>query len=120
MHTFRRLFSPVAVAAGLGLVAAGCTGGDPTSTRQISAVNIASGAGFDPTTVTVDKDDDVVLVVGNSTTRTHGFTVEGYGIRREVEANNGLEVKFKSKKPGTFKIFCQLHETHQIATFIVR
>jgi nitrosocyanin len=118
VHTFRRLFPAALV--GLGLVLTGCTGGDPTSTRQISAVNVASGAGFEPVLVTVDKDDDVVLAVGNATTRTHGFSIEGYGIQREVEANNGLEVKFKSKKPGTFKIWCQLHETHQIATLVVR
>ena len=110
----------VAAAVGLGLVLTGCTGGDPTSRRQVSAVNVASGAGFEPVTVTVDKDDDVVLAVGNSTTRTHGFSIEGYGIRHEVEANNGIEVKFRSTKPGTFKIFCQLHETHQVATLIVQ
>ena len=118
MHTLRRLLP--AAAAGIALLLTGCTGGDPTSTRQISAVNVASGAGFEPTTITVDKDDDVRLAVGNSTTRTHGFSIEGYGIQREVEANNGLELKFSARKPGTFKIWCQLHETHQIATFIVR
>ena len=81
---------------------------------------MASGAGFEPPTVTVDKDDNVVLAVNNSTTRTHGFSIEGYGIRREVEASKGLEVKFKSTKPGTFKVYCQLHETHQVATLVVR
>ncbi len=117
MHTFRRFF-PAAL-LGLSLVVSGC-GGSPTSRRQIAAVNVGSGAGFEPTTVTVDKDDNVVLAVGNSTTRTHGFSVEGYGIQREVEANNGIQVRFKSTKPGTFKIYCQLHETHQVATLVVR
>ncbi len=118
MHTFRRLF-PAAV-AGLGLVLSGCTGGSPDRTRQISAVNVGSGAGFDPTTVTVDKDDNVRMAVGNSTTRIHGFSIEGYGIRREVPAGDRIDVRLKSTKPGTFKIFCQLHETHQIATLVVR
>jgi nitrosocyanin len=118
VHIFRRLF-PAAV-IGLGLVLSGCTGGSPTSHRQISAVTIGTGAGFDPTEVTVDKDDNVVLTVGNSSSRTHGFSIEGYGIQREVEPGKPIEVKFKSTKPGTFKIYCQLHETHQPATFIVR
>ena len=117
MHTFRRFFPAALV--GAALVLSGC-GGSPTSRRQISAANVASGAGWDPTTVTVDKDDNVVMAVNNATARTHGFSIEGYGVRREVEPNQGFEVRFKSTKPGTFKIFCQLHETHQFATLVVR
>ena len=117
MLTFRRFFPAALVAVSLAI--SGC-GGSPESRRQISAINVGSGAGFEPTTITVDKDDNVELAVGNSTTRTHGFSIEGYGIQREVEANNGIEVKFKATKPGTFKIYCQLHETHQVATLVVR
>ena len=117
MHTFRRFFPAALV--GLGLLATSC-GGSPESPRQISAINVGSGAGFEPTTITVDKDDNVQLAVGNGTTRTHGFSIEGYGIQREVEPSQGLQVKFKSTKPGTFKIYCQLHETHQVATLVVR
>ncbi len=79
----------------------------------------ASGAAFEPETVTVNKDDNVVMSVGNSTTAVHGFTIEGYGIRTEVPPG-GTELKFKATHPGTFKIFCQLHETHQVATLVVQ
>ena len=81
---------------------------------------VGSGAGFDPTEITVDKDDNVILTVGNTSNRVHGFSIEGYGIQRELEPSANQELKFKSSKPGTFKIWCQLHETHQIATLIVR
>ena len=118
MHTFRRLLPPAALVTGLGLT--GCTGGHPEVERQIAAANVGSGAGFEPTSITVDKDDNVTVAVGNTSTRTHGFSSEGYGIQREVEPNNGIQVKFKSTKPGTFKIWCQLHETHQVATLIVQ
>ena len=118
MHNFRRLL--LAAALGVGLVLTGCTGGHPEVERQIAAANVGSGAGFEPTSITVDKDDNVTVAVGNTSTRTHGFSIEGYGIQREVEANNGIQVKFKSTKPGTFKIWCQLHETHQVATLIVQ
>jgi nitrosocyanin len=117
LTNFRRFF-PAALVA-VALVLSGC-GGDPTARRQISAINVGSGAGFEPTTVTVDQNDNVRLSVGNSTTRVHGFSIEGYGIQREVEPNNGIEVRFKATKPGTFKIYCQLHETHQVATLVVR
>ncbi|HEX2048423.1 MAG TPA: cupredoxin domain-containing protein [Acidimicrobiales bacterium] len=118
MRTFRRLL-PAAV-VGLGLVLTGCTGGHPEVERQIAAANVGTGAGFEPSTVTVNKDDNVTLAVGNTSTRVHGFSIEGYGIQREVEPNNGIQVKFKSTKPGTFKIWCQLHETHQVATLVVQ
>ena len=49
----------------------------------------------------------------------HGFTIEGYGIQTEIPTG-GSEVKVHATHPGTFKIFCQLHETHQIATFVVQ
>ncbi len=106
--------------AGLGLVLTGCTGGHPDVKRRIAATNVADGAGFAPETITVHKDDNVTLTVGNASSRVHGFSIEGYGIRREVEPNNPIDVKFQSTKPGTFKIYCQLHETHQVATLIVQ
>ncbi len=116
MRISRRLL-PAALVS-LGLVLAGC-GGHPDVRRQIAAANVAGGAGFEPETVTVHKDDVVRMAVGNTSTRTHGFSIEGYGIQREVEANNGIQVRFRATKPGTFKIFCQLHETHRVATLIV-
>ncbi len=118
MHILRRLL-PAAV-VGLVFVLTGCTGGHPDVERQIAAANVGTGAGFEPEAVTVNKDDNVTLAVGNTSTRVHGFSIEGYGIQREVEPNNGIQVKFKSTKPGTFKIWCQLHETHQVATLIVQ
>ena len=117
MHTFRRFFPPALV--GLALVLSGC-GGSPTARREISAAAVSGGAGFTPTPITVDKDDNVVLTVGNSTAAVHGFSIEGYGIQREISPGPAVEVKFKSTKPGTFKIYCQLHPAHQTATLVVQ
>jgi len=36
-----------------------------------------------------------------------------------VEPGKPLKVKFSAGKPGTFKIFCQLHPAHQMATLVV-
>ncbi len=114
-----RRFPAFAVALACVALALGGCGGSPTKHRAIAAVDVGSGAGFDPTTVTVDKDDNVVLTVGNRTDKTHGFSIEGYGIRHEIEPGKPLEVKFKARKPGTFKIYCQIHPAHQIATLVV-
>jgi nitrosocyanin len=116
VHTFRRSFAAVVV--GLGLVLAGC-GGHDTVHRSIASVAVAGGTGYEPTTVTVSKDDNVVLAVGNSTSAVHGFTIEGYGIRDEVPPGAPMQIKFKATHPGTFKIFCQLHEGHKVATLVV-
>jgi nitrosocyanin len=113
----RRFFLPALL--GAGLVLSGC-GGHDTVHRTISAVDVSGGAGFSPTPVTVDKDDNVVLTVANSTAKVHGFTIEGYGIQKVVNPGPGIQVKFKSTKPGTFKIYCQLHPTHQVATLVVQ
>ena len=118
MHKFRRFF-PAALVAG-ALVLSGCTGGSPTSRRAISVLTVGTGAGFEPTELTVDKDDNVRITVRNNTTGVHGFSIEGYGIQREVPGGENLEVRFKSTKPGTFKIYCQLHETHKLATLVVQ
>ena len=74
---------------------------------------------FEPPTVTVDKDDNVTLAIANPTTSVHGFSIEGYGIQDEIPPG-GAEKKFQATHPGTFKIYCQLHETHQVATLVVR
>ncbi len=116
MHTFRRSL-PAAV-LGLGLLLSGC-GGNPESRREISAVTVGGGAGFTPATVTVDKDDNVIMAVGNATSSIHGFSIEAYGLQTEVPVG-GKEVKFQATHPGTFKIYCQLHPAHQVATLIVR
>jgi len=116
--TFRRFFP--AVALSIGLFLSGC-GGHATVHRAIAVepATATAGASFSPTTITVDKDDNVILEVANSTAVTHGFTVEGYGIRTEIPPG-GSEVKIRATHPGTFKIYCQLHETHQVATLVVR
>jgi plastocyanin len=108
----------VAVLLGLALVASGC-GGHPDIERQISVAPGPGGAIFEPVTITVNKDDNVRMAVGNPTTAVHGFSIEGYGIRDEVPPG-GYEKKFQARHPGTFKIFCQLHETHQVATLVVQ
>jgi plastocyanin len=116
VHTFRRFL--IASVVGLALVLTGC-GGSPTTRRQISVVSGSGGAAFQPEAVTVNKDDNVVLTVRNPTASPHGFSVEGYGIQTEIPPGE-TEVKIKATHPGTFKVYCQLHETHQVATLIVQ
>lgn len=107
-----------AAVAALALSLVGC--GTSTDRRAIAATVVSGSAGFYPDDITVDKKDTIRLKVGNGTDRVHGFSIEGYRIKREVNPNETLDLKFKASRAGTFKIFCQLHPAHQQATLIVR
>ena len=61
-----------------------------------------------------------MLRVSNRTDKTHGFSIDAYGIHRTEDPGKPITVQFTAKQAGTFKIYCQLHPTHQPATLIVR
>jgi nitrosocyanin len=107
----------VIAALALSLTLAACS---TTERKPIAATFVGNGAGFVPEVTTVDKENTVIMRVGNGTDRPHGFTIEGYGIRRTVDPNQTVQVKFRASRAGTFKIFCQLHPTHQTATLRVQ
>src|SRR5436305_1411421 len=112
----RRLVMLVAV--GL-LVAAGCSN-DTTDHRAISAAAVNGKPGFVPQVIEVHRGDKVDLTVGNTTEKTHGFSIEGYGLKaKTVDPGKPIHVKFTAKKTGVYKVFCQLHPAHQYATFQV-
>jgi heme/copper-type cytochrome/quinol oxidase subunit 2 len=106
--------------AGLALALSLVACGTSTVHRTMAATFVGSGAGFFPTTITVDKKDEVVITVGNGTDKTHGFSIEGYPVHKTVDPNQTIQVKFKAKRQGTFKIYCQLHPTHQTAVLQVQ
>ena len=88
--------------------------------RSIAATPVSGAPGFFPTSIIVNQEDTVILKVGNGTSNEHGFSIEGYRIAKTVKPNETVEIKFKAKRGGTFKIFCQLHPAHQTATLIVQ
>ncbi len=97
----------------------GCSGEsvDP----KISIAMVDGQAGFNPEEITVHTDDEVDLLVTNTTDKTHGFRIEGYGVTKLIDPTAPPEhVKFTAYRGGTFRIMCQLHEAHQTATLIVQ
>lgn len=101
-------------------VALSACGGTQTVHRTVDAVKVEGGAGFAPVTLTVDKRNRVKMTVGNATTTTHGFSIEGYGIHREVKAGEAIKVDFTATHAGTYRVYCQLHPAHKTATLVVR
>lgn len=106
---------------GIGVLAltAAC-GGTVTDKRHISAAVVDGKPGFDPATITMTKGHKIDLNVGNRTDKTHGFTIEGYGVVRTVDPNKPIDLSFKASRTGTFRVFCQLHPAHQPAQLIVK
>jgi len=118
MDNRSRLRRTVAVGAVSLLALAGCSGESVEPAISIAVVD--GKPDFSPKTVTVDTDDTVDLSVTNTTDKTHGFRIEGYGITRLVDPTAPPEhVKFTAYRGGIFRIMCQLHEAHQTATLIV-
>jgi len=111
------LSTSLAAVVAVGLSACG---GTQHVVRKIDAAKVGDGAGFAPATITVDKRNRVVLRVGNTTDKTHGFSIEGYGIKKEVQPGEPIEVRFTATNAGTYKVYCQLHPAHRTATLIVR
>ena len=114
----RPLLAAAAVVA-LALGTAAC--GHSSETVSINAVKTGDQpASFTPTSFTVDKSDDVTFKVGNQTTTAHGFSIEGYDVQEVVPPGQTVEVEITAGKGGTYKIYCQLHPTHQPATLVVQ
>ena len=99
MPTFRRSFP--AAALGLALVLSGC-GGHPTVRRAIAVVpaTATAGASYSPATITVSKDDNVILAVGNPKTmgaalldtaggQTWG-TLQSFGLLFDVNTKDSM------------------------------
>ena len=110
----------VAAVVSLVLVLAGCSGGH-TDRHTVTAALVNGKAGFEPATVTVHTGDKVDLRVRNTTDRPHGFDIDGYGLKAQVIQPDAepVRVRFTARRAGTFRIFCQLHPTHQAATLVV-
>ncbi|MEA2971621.1 MAG: hypothetical protein QOG82_79 [Actinomycetota bacterium] len=106
--------------AAIVVAALSACGGLQTEHRTINAAQVSGGAGFTPPTITVDKRNRVELKVGNTSDKTHGFSIEGYGVQEEVEVGKTIDVKFIANNAGIYKVYCQLHPAHQTATLIVR
>jgi plastocyanin len=115
-----RKISGVVVAALLAtLVLAGCAK-SPVH-RNIAQVLVPPGpASFDPATINVKKGDKVQLTVTDKTDKPHGFSIDAYSIKRTVEPDKPILVKFTAKRAGTFEIYCQLHPAHKKASLVVK
>jgi nitrosocyanin len=99
-------------------VLAACSHSTQHRTMTISLVD--GRPGILPGMVTVDKENQVIINVTNTTNAEHGFAIEGYGVETVVAPAQSEEIRFRASRGGTYRIYCQLHPMHQPSTLVVR
>jgi plastocyanin len=115
MRILARTLLAVAVA---GLATSACS--NAVVHRSINAAEVAPGtSGFSPGVIRVHRDDKVAIKLGNTTARTHGFTIVDQNVQTTVDAGKTVSVKFVPRTAGTFRIYCQLHPAHRPAELVV-
>lgn len=81
----------------------------PVSTVAVKEFNMtATRFSFDPSTVTVNKGDHVVINVHNIDTVAHGFSLATYNIIESIDPGQTKTVKFTATKVGEFNFFCSV------------
>jgi nitrous-oxide reductase len=60
-----------------------------------------------------------IKVTNTAKDKPHGFSIDEYGKKETIDQGKTTTVKFKADKAGTFKVYCQLHPTHQPAQLTV-
>ena len=63
---------------------------------------------FDPSTITVNMGDQVVINVHNIDTVAHGFSLATYDIVESIEPGQTKTIRFKVTETGEFNFFCSV------------
>ena len=84
-------------------------------TFTVVAEQVGKSKFWFPSNIMVNQGDKVKLVLKNDIEGadiTHGFALDGYGIKEVVTRGVPKEVTFTADKPGIFPYYCQLHPAH--------
>ena len=111
-----RKFLLVAVAAAIGLVAAGCASSGassaPVATTEVEMVKSYS---FDPKVIEIKAGDTVTWT--NEDNFTHTVQVDG---QEDHRIGKGESVEISFDKAGTYDYVCTLHSQDMDGTVIVK
>jgi nitrosocyanin len=101
----------------LALVASSC--GVRTTHKSISAAKEGAATGWKGGPIRVKKGDKVVIGVGNTTDKTHGFSIDAFRIKQTVAPGKHIDAKLTPTATGHYVIYCQLHPAHLKTELIV-
>jgi len=110
--TRRMAVASLALAA--GTVLAGCGGPKTDHLKADDGPLQPSGNGITPVKLSAKKGHKVQIVVSNTAKdKQHGFSIDAFDVHEVIDQGKTTTVKFKASQAGTFKVYCQLHPTHQ-------
>ncbi len=73
-----------------------------------------------PAVLKAHKGHKVELKITNTAPdKAHGFSIDGYNVVKTVDMGKTETISFTANKSRTYRVFCQLHPTHQAAQLIV-
>ncbi|MBI2574314.1 cupredoxin domain-containing protein [Candidatus Woesearchaeota archaeon] len=80
----------------------------PPAEAQVREISVrAFQWGFEPSTITVKKDEAVRLMITSSDVK-HGFAIPEYGFDVQLSPGKTVPVEFVADKPGTFTAYCSV------------
>lgn len=82
----------------------------PVSTGPVVSFNVsAKEYAYTPSTITVNKGDNVKIVFTNNGTTAHNFTISEFNVAsKSINPGETDTVTFVADKSGTFKYFCSI------------
>jgi cytochrome c oxidase subunit 2 len=101
---------PLALSAGLGLVAGIVLGFAVPQAQEPSERNVTVSAhkyAFSPGLIEVSQ-DDLVRITFTTADIPHSFTIDKYRIAKRVEPGRTVVFEFRADQPGRFPIYCNL------------
>ena len=99
---------------------AGCGGPKTDHLKADDGPLQPSGNGITPVKLSAHKGHKVQITVTNTAKdKQHGFSIDAFNVKEVVDQGKTTTVKFKATQAGTFKVYCQLHPTHQQAELTV-
>jgi len=123
--TLATAFPVVLAAAGVLLVAPGCTSHDEGGQRIELLARAPERGNWSPQSIQVEKGKEVTLVIRNVDVVTHGFYLPEFGISEtEIKAGDVREVSFTPNVEGEFTFYCSVwcsdHHMNMRGTLTVR
>jgi len=119
MRSSRRSVALASLALAAATLLAGC-GGEKTDHLKADDGPVEGGNGITPVKLTAHKGREVEITVTNTAKdKPHGFSIDEFDVKETIDQGKTTTVKFKADKAGTFKVYCQLHNTHKTAELTV-
>jgi heme/copper-type cytochrome/quinol oxidase subunit 2 len=120
MRSSRRSVALASLALAVVTVFAGCGDEKTDKLKADDGPLQPTGNGITPVKLEAKKGHKVEITVTNTAKdKPHGFSIDAFKVAEVIEQGKTTKVEFKADKAGTYKVYCQLHDTHKPAELVV-